>query len=177
MHHVIYLVNILVRVCERKLMCLHLQPGYRWVVIREHEMIFSSMSQQASHTAVYLAWFQSEIMLSQQTFRHCRYNSAHAHWYLGLIFLLSRQVKESLAARRNPYRNSREKLKRTSFTDYNSPKGTEDNRMDSPESKNSEILREHTPQPPVTSAASSSQSPRQSGGRRTQPPLNTIAGQ
>ena len=79
-------------------------------------------------------------------------------------------MKKSLAALRNPYRNGREVLKQ--FTDSNCLKGTEDNRMDSPESENSEILREHTPQPPVTSAASSSQSPRQS-----QPPLNTIAGQ
>ena len=63
------------------------------------------------------------------------------------------------------------------FTDPKSPKGTEDNRMDSPESENSEILREHTPQPPVTSAASSSQSTRQSSIQGTQPPLNTIAGQ
>ena len=49
--------------------------------------------------------------------------------------------------------------------------------MDSPESENSEISREHTPQPPVTSAASSSQSTRQSGIQGTQLPLNTIAGQ
>ena len=49
--------------------------------------------------------------------------------------------------------------------------------MDSPESENSEISREHTPQPAVTSAASSSQSPRRSDVQGTQPPLNTIAGQ
>ena len=50
----------------------------------------NSMSRQASHIKVYLAWFHSGIMLSQRTFQRCTYNSAHAHWYLGLIFLLSR---------------------------------------------------------------------------------------
>ena len=63
------------------------------------------------------------------------------------------------------------------FTDFNSPKGIEDNRMDSPESENSEISREHTPQPAVTSAARCSQSPRKSDVQGTQPLLNTIAGQ
>ena len=63
------------------------------------------------------------------------------------------------------------------FTYSKSPKGTEDSRMDSPGSENSEISREHTPQPAVTSAASSSQSTRQSDVQETHPPLSTVAGQ